>query len=224
MGVEAGESASPCPAGYAVEVQISLGFDRTLWALCGAESGAGSQRKLYSRSFDGGGSWQRPRPGYYGGYSSKLQAVSKQVAWAAGVKYPLTATRNGGARWRIVLSRHDDAGWTDVTFVDAKHGWAAFRYLVLKTVDGGTTWRQSLVARARKPLPEDIGLCPEENSVKADVNGDGLEDLVSYNFIQKQAVLTVCTARGSTDRIHTSGMSELLEIVDIQEDGQAEIL
>ena len=103
----------------------SPAFDRTLWALCGSYSGAGSQPKLYVRSFDGEDSWERPRSGFYGGYSSKLQAVSEQVAWAAGVRYPLTATRNGGGRRRIVLSRHDDGGWIDVTFVDAKHGWAA---------------------------------------------------------------------------------------------------
>jgi len=216
--------AVPCDARYDAEVHLSVAFDRTLWALCGAYSGAGSQPKLYVRSFDGGDSWERPRSGFYGGSYSKLQAVSEQVAWAAGVQYPLTVTRNGGARWRIVLSRRDDAGWTDVTFTDAKHGWAVFRFLVLRTVDGGTTWKQSLTARARKPLPKDSSLCPEENSLQADVNGDGLEDHVSYNFIRKQAVLTVCTARGSKDRINTSGTSELLQIVDIQEDGQAEIL
>ena len=223
MRAAIGRSATHPAVRYAREVHLSVAFDRTLWALCGSYSGAGSQPKLYVRSFDGGGTWERPRPGYYGGYSSKLQAISEHAAWAAGVKYPLVVTRNGGARWLIAMSRHDDGGWTDVTFTDAQHGWAVFRYLVLRTVDGGTTWQQSLVARAGRPLPKDIGLCPEENSLQADVNGDGLEDLISYDYI-RGAVLTVCTARGSRDRINTSGMSELLEIVDIQEDGQAEIL
>lgn len=218
------ETASPCPAGYATEVQVSLGFDRTLWALCGAEAGAGSQRKVYSRSFDGGSTWERPRSGFYSGYHSALQGVSEQVAWTAGSRFPLIVSRNGGVRWRLVMSRQDDGGWTDITFTDAKHGWAVFRNLVLRTVDGGTTWRQSLVAGARNPLAKNFGLCPEEHNVEADVNGDGLEDHISYNFIRKRAVLTVCTARGSRDHINTSGMSELLEIVDIQEDGQAEIL
>lgn len=66
--------------------------------------------------------------------------------------------------------------------------------------------------------------CLRRETVRADVDGDDLPDLVYHDFSQRQgAMVGVCTARGETDQIAGLGQAETLYIIDIEPDGQDEI-
>jgi hypothetical protein len=66
--------------------------------------------------------------------------------------------------------------------------------------------------------------CSKRETVEADLDGDGAEDLVYHDWIRDRAMLGACTATGRSDQITGAGQSELLQIIDIQSDGQDEIL
>ena len=67
-------------------------------------------------------------------------------------------------------------------------------------------------------------------TLEADLDGDGLRDLVSLRFVQGygpggvgQAVLGICTGAGDVDEFPTAGQAEELDVTDVQPDGQDEI-
>lgn len=61
--------------------------------------------------------------------------------------------------------------------------------------------------------------CRREETVSAEVDGDKLRDRVYHAWIRGGPVLGVCTGDGRTDQMPGSGMSELLRIIDVQNDG-----
>lgn len=68
-------------------------------------------------------------------------------------------------------------------------------------------------------------LCDAFHSVAADVDGDGIHDEAWHAFVGRQAVFVgVCTGRGLDDAIPGVGMSELLAVGDLNDDGRDEIL
>ncbi len=101
-------------------------------------------------SANGGVKWTQRRSGLH----SKLLAVdfvNASDGWAAGPG-GLIATTNGGVTWASVDLPNGSSGFyqlTDVSFVDATHGWVcglftptigATSYRILATTDGGDTW------------------------------------------------------------------------------------
>jgi hypothetical protein len=60
-------------------------------------------------------------------------------------------------------------------------------------------------------------------TVRADVDGDDVRDWVYHDWIRGAAILGVCTGDGRADRMTGSGMTELLEIIDVHENGRNEI-
>jgi hypothetical protein len=65
--------------------------------------------------------------------------------------------------------------------------------------------------------------CANRETLRADVDRDSRRDLVYHDWIRGAAVLGVCTGDGRTDRTAGSGMTELLQIIDVQRDGRDEI-
>jgi hypothetical protein len=66
--------------------------------------------------------------------------------------------------------------------------------------------------------------CTNKQTVRADVDGDGLSDLVFHDWIKGAAVLGVCTGDGQIDTRPGAGQAELLRIIDVQPDGRDEVL
>jgi hypothetical protein len=65
---------------------------------------------------------------------------------------------------------------------------------------------------------------PQQGDLFAHVDDDELRDRVYHDLIRHRPVLGVCTGDGRTDRRPGAGMTELLRIIDVQEDGRDEIL
>jgi photosystem II stability/assembly factor-like uncharacterized protein len=97
---------------------------------------------------DGGWSWQDPLP--QGNTLEAVNAIDAQHAVAVGDVGSTITTSDGGASW----SAHDlgiaGAHVADLSFVDAKDGWAAVwvpesnggqdKAFLAHTTDGGLTW------------------------------------------------------------------------------------
>jgi hypothetical protein len=65
--------------------------------------------------------------------------------------------------------------------------------------------------------------CAKRETLRAHVDRDSRRDLVYHDWIRGRAVLGVCTGDGRTDRKAGLGMTELLQIIDVQRDGRDEI-
>ncbi|HYT79635.1 MAG TPA: hypothetical protein VEQ37_10345 [Actinomycetota bacterium] len=101
---------------------------------------------------DGGTSWF---PQSTGSNVSQVQFINAEHGWAIAA-HGLLRTVDGGATWGPVGER--GVSFAEVQFYDAQHGWGIRRDLppdsvfagtVVKTLDGGQTWRaQSLQADA----------------------------------------------------------------------------
>ncbi|MDQ3877767.1 MAG: hypothetical protein M3290_05385 [Actinomycetota bacterium] len=57
----------------------------------------------------------------------------------------------------------------------------------------------------------------------ADVDGDGITDAVYLDFMDDHAVLGVCTGSGISDSIPSEGQGEVLQIIDVDQDGKDEV-
>ncbi len=66
--------------------------------------------------------------------------------------------------------------------------------------------------------------CKSKETLFAHVDDDRLRDRVYHDWIRKGAALGVCTGDRRTDPRPGAGMSELLRIIDVQNDGRDEIL
>jgi len=65
--------------------------------------------------------------------------------------------------------------------------------------------------------------CKSKKTLFAHVDDDRLRDRVYHDWIRKGAALGVCTGDRRTDQRPGAGMSELLRIIDVQNDGRDEI-
>jgi photosystem II stability/assembly factor-like uncharacterized protein len=99
-------------------------------------------------SADGGASWTRRSSGRRGSLRV-VDFVNVSTGWAAG-DGGVIKTTNGGVSWQAQDLPGDGVyRFTDVSFVDASHGWACGSYAVaggaaasriVRTTDGGDTW------------------------------------------------------------------------------------
>lgn len=91
-----------------------------------------------------------------------------------------------------------------------------------KAVSGAPSERHAM-PRSDETGPNNSTECLRRETVRADVDGDDLPDLVYHDYLKRGAVLGVCTARGEVDRMMGAGQTEILEIIDVEEDGRDEI-
>jgi photosystem II stability/assembly factor-like uncharacterized protein len=87
-----------------------------------------------------------------GGYLGGLAAISAASAFYVGDRSSLTVTNDGGHSWRPEPGFAGDAsGTAEVTFVDAKDGWAidegfGGHAVLWRTRDGGARWHRLTTA------------------------------------------------------------------------------
>lgn len=99
---------------------------------------------------DGGWEWQKPTPS--GNQWSAVWFVDKNTGWLAGSECVIIKTTDGGRNWapQGLFTWRGTIG--DICFTDKNHGWAVGggygdvdrTGLILKTTDGGATWRTTL--------------------------------------------------------------------------------
>ena len=108
----------------------------------------------YARS----GAWEKQRSGTFA-WLRAVFFVDERRGWAAGNKGALLSTADGGKTW-VVRKRPTEDALRDIFFQDAETGWLvcersmfspmekdeSVSYL-LKTTDGGETWRRVEVTR-----------------------------------------------------------------------------
>jgi photosystem II stability/assembly factor-like uncharacterized protein len=101
-------------------------------------------------STNGGKSWKTVRrPARIG--LEAVDFVSRKAGFALTLDGRVWQSRNGGRKWREVSGIGNDSAF-DLSFSSVRRGWAAirefggaFRGYVLRTSDGGKTWRPQLV-------------------------------------------------------------------------------
>ncbi len=133
---------------------ISAVDDTTAWAaLCG---GATETQGAILHTTDGGATWvaQTIPPGLAGGIKG-VKGLSRNEAWAASLSGAILHTTDGGSSWNIVP--HPTAPITQVNRIDAQgtNVWiadAAAGGTVVRTQDGGLTWRAEHLPNGDSPL------------------------------------------------------------------------
>jgi photosystem II stability/assembly factor-like uncharacterized protein len=115
---------------------------------------------------DGGASWIVQDPGSAGVEADLASAcfVDRDHGWVVGTAGPranqspvILATRDGGVTWNAqdAAAAEPQCGLNSVTFVDARHGWAAgsdgSNAVILATSDGGATWHAENVPHSGRP-------------------------------------------------------------------------
>jgi photosystem II stability/assembly factor-like uncharacterized protein len=136
-------------------VSWSKVFVGGLWASDLAVNGAGTLLAAdwhgEWRSDDGGATWERVT-GAAGGALAAIDALADGEVWAVGSDDPAGALMGSGDGLGMILHSPDGVRWLEqgvpqgpalnaVSFVDARHGWAAGEEgRVLRTEDGGATW------------------------------------------------------------------------------------
>jgi hypothetical protein len=67
--------------------------------------------------------------------------------------------------------------------------------------------------------------CLERSTLTADIDGDGLPDLVYHDYLgMRGAILGACTAAGGFDEIPGKGQSQTIRVGDLSGDGRDEIV
>ncbi|MGH9017332.1 MAG: WD40/YVTN/BNR-like repeat-containing protein [Acidimicrobiales bacterium] len=125
---------------------------RQVWALCTASAPAEAQAKQLYRSSDAGGRWTlvaTTGPGAGGavgslpvaGVVTGLTAPAPGYIWIVLDHGPVLASDDGGRTW-TEQSLPGGAEVDELTFTDARHGWAlvAPGATLDRTSDGGRTW------------------------------------------------------------------------------------
>lgn len=131
---------------------------------------------------DGGRTWERRRTGA-AQFHRAVHFADPRTGWVVGLTIDpvdesfgpsrILATTDGGQTWTPQLT--SDRSFFDVTFVDARTGWAVGdRAAVFATTDGGATWTQqtqfSAAGASRMsppPRPQDAPLPRSLNVVTA---------------------------------------------------------
>lgn len=115
-------------------VQSLLFLDgRTGW-------GINSRRRDIVQTDDGGETWTVSFSSDESSWNSLFFADDKH-GWAVGSG--IAYTSDGGATWSYQLHPVLAPGYLDsIIFTDKKHGWAAGTDVIMRTSDGGKTWRE----------------------------------------------------------------------------------
>ncbi|MHB8263191.1 MAG: WD40/YVTN/BNR-like repeat-containing protein [Acidimicrobiales bacterium] len=138
---------------------------KDIWLVCPGEPAVDNQMKTVWRSNDGGAKWYEVAKASasgsslpsgtslpasaalstlgslpFGGYVMQIAVVSPSLAWLALMNGALVTTTNGGRTWDMVNGMpHRVSQLTEVTFINATHGWALGEKLWATT--NGVTWR-----------------------------------------------------------------------------------
>jgi hypothetical protein len=103
------------------------------------------------------------------------------------------------------------------------NGAKASSFTVERNPDGRITERSRLDSKLVPGL-RGGDRCKNKETLFAHVDNDKLRDRIYHDWIKGGPVLGVCTGDGRTDRRRGSGMTELLWILDVQQDDRDEIL
>lgn len=128
-------------------LKVQLVDGKTGWAV--------GQSGTILRTTDGGATWTKQKSGTDVSLFSVF-ALSAERAIAVGDKSTIVETRDGGATWTARKYEAKDTGLTaeeetvsqepsfyDVAFVDDQTGWIVGEFgKILKTTDGGASWRE----------------------------------------------------------------------------------
>ena len=116
---------------------------RNGWAVGGRDfDGYGEPTQVIVHTGDGGETWTqqyfRPETDETEGALTAADFVDATKGWAVSADGEILATTDGGRNWTSQFTR-EDAGFQDVAFADARHGWAVGG-AILHTADGGAHW------------------------------------------------------------------------------------
>ncbi len=105
----------------------------------------------FSRSFDGGRSWNKDSVDESCG-SRKMQFLNSKLGWQLDGRC-ISKTIDGGKHWSQIQvlppnqTLPDDYEYTSLHFFDKLHGWIGCNYVgILATEDGGVTWAVQYIA------------------------------------------------------------------------------
>jgi photosystem II stability/assembly factor-like uncharacterized protein len=144
------ELGSPCPTSSPDTIVRAAG-PHSVWAVCPQPG----PRAVLERSDDGGLHWHSyPMPDYR---VENLAPVSRRAAWSISDHGVLIRTSDGGAHWQRVWSAGDYSPRLNLPVVSAatrssarivamQTSGAGTRVMVLRTTNGGASWRSSWVA------------------------------------------------------------------------------
>jgi photosystem II stability/assembly factor-like uncharacterized protein len=140
---------SPFESGCPVTARISAPGNRTLWAICGGEPGAGQQLKSLFISKDDGMTWVKQPDPPSSGYLDDFVAVSPARAFLGLGRGTLMVTQDSGQNWnpaidKNVANQEDFSGWR-IKFSDRMNGWASLFEQLFHTTNGGQTWKLEIV-------------------------------------------------------------------------------
>jgi photosystem II stability/assembly factor-like uncharacterized protein len=128
-------------------------FTQVLFGVCFGDARHGwavGKGQVIVATTDGGATWTPQRAGTNEGDLLDVAATDARHVWAVGFTHArslglVLASVDGGRTWRAQYDGTDVL--SAVTFVDARHGWAAGTTGILATDDGGARWV------LQRPLP-----------------------------------------------------------------------
>ncbi|GAC1316011.1 MAG: hypothetical protein NVSMB25_00960 [Thermoleophilaceae bacterium] len=134
----------------------AAGLDDFARAAASARTVVAYGRKALFISADGGAHFRAlPRPDQPRGSISRVSFVNASLGYVLDRDGRLFVTRNGGRRWSELGATGTDSAY-DLTFGDGRNGYLSVAGFggspggyVLRTSDGGRTWRPQLVASGR---------------------------------------------------------------------------
>ena len=94
---------------------------------------------LYIKTKDGGNTWKQFELNYHG-LITKIIFINSQTGFCAGLFGNIFKTSDQGDSW-IKCDNESDGHIYDFCFVNEKVGYAGGEKKVVKTIDGGETWR-----------------------------------------------------------------------------------
>ena len=132
------------------EPKLSFFDRRHIWFVCAGGPATIQERRVVSRSDDGGVTWRTTSAAVESGHFSSLAVADRDVAFIGQCRNTAVVSRDGGATWAPTVADNAtavpfDGCLSPVLFLDSNHGWAGGQNanqkpLVWRTDDGGVSW------------------------------------------------------------------------------------
>lgn len=148
--------------------QLSVPNDYVAWGIASDGSGGNGSYRIYTRSIDGGLSWEAKELTDFGGTAfSMIYALDKDTAFIAmygsGSANQILRTTDGGENWESVLSGAGTSSFFNVVhFFDGNNGFAQgdpdSEFELYTTTDGGDNWSRVDGANIPDPNSGEFGI------------------------------------------------------------------